>query len=255
MKSTNELSERWSIIDGFESYEVSDIGRVRSNINPKKPKILKQYTDEYGYNNVMLTNKKGSGKFVNKSVHRLVAAAFIPNPENKPCVDHINTIRDDNRVENLRWCTSKENASNPITKERVKERAESQSQMVLVYDMDFNLLSAFTSTAETARQLGLSQGNIVNCCLGSLSSYHNMYFSYIPLTKEVKKKIDESGEEKRKKRIKSINKAVRGWQERNRDYFNSFMRNYYYQKKYGMSETEYKQQKKNKIDGRKEKVS
>lgn len=58
--------------------------------------------------------KKGQQKTF--KIHRLVAQTFIPNPDNKPCVDHINTIRDDNRVENLRWVTHKENDNNELTR-------------------------------------------------------------------------------------------------------------------------------------------
>ena len=245
MESTQE---QWKVIKGYELYEVSNIGRVKSNNNPKNPKILKQYTDANGYNSVMIVRSKGYGKADRKFIHRLVAEAFIPNPDNKPFVDHINTVRDDNVVDNLRWCTSKENAANPITYNKLKENAKTKSQKVLVYDMDFNLLSAFTSTAETARQLGFSQGNIVNCCLGSLENYHNMYFSYIPLTKEIKEKLDESGKEKKLKRFKSISKAVTKWQKANRERFNARILNHYYMKKYGMSEAEYKQQKKSKLN-------
>lgn len=62
---------------------------------------------------------EGERKYV--QAHRLVAKTFIPNPENKPCIDHINTIRDDNRVQNLRWCTPQENILNPITYKRIND--------------------------------------------------------------------------------------------------------------------------------------
>ena len=59
----------------------------------------------------------GESKFI--FVHRLVAENFIPNPDGKPCIDHINTIKTDNRVQNLRWCTQQENILNPLTYERI----------------------------------------------------------------------------------------------------------------------------------------
>jgi hypothetical protein len=61
------------------------------------------------------------GKSKNRKVHRLVAEAFIPNTENGTSIDHINTLKDDNRVENLRWCTPKENSNNPLTRKRMSE--------------------------------------------------------------------------------------------------------------------------------------
>ena len=101
--------EVWKPIKDYEGlYEISNLGRVKS-LNYKrtgKEKILKNTVCNDGYLKVGLT-KNGKDKVFR--IHRLVAEAFIPNPENKPFIDHINTIRDDNRIENLRWCTQKEN--------------------------------------------------------------------------------------------------------------------------------------------------
>ena len=68
------------------------------------------------------------GKFY---IHRAVAELFIPNPENKPCIDHINTVKTDNRAENLRWVTAKENSNNPLTRKRVSEALKGRSRKPL----------------------------------------------------------------------------------------------------------------------------
>jgi hypothetical protein len=94
--------EEYRVIDGYENYEVSDLGNVR---NKKNGRILKGGYDDGGYRFVSLNKKQ-------LKVHRLVALAFIDNPENKPIVDHINNDRSDNRLVNLRWATNPENGAN-----------------------------------------------------------------------------------------------------------------------------------------------
>lgn len=96
--------EIWKWIPGYEGeYAVSSIGRIRSEVSDR---LLHPCPNYAGYLVVELSkNKKG----IQYRVNRLVAQAFIPNPENKPEVNHKNEKRDDNRVENLEWCTSKYN--------------------------------------------------------------------------------------------------------------------------------------------------
>lgn len=101
------MEEVWKELKGYDGYFVSNLGRIKS---PRK--ILKPYPVTGGYLAVCI---KKDGKWVHKKLTRLIAETFIPNPQNKPCIDHINTIRVDNRIENLRWVTHKENAHNEIT--------------------------------------------------------------------------------------------------------------------------------------------
>lgn len=124
------IEEIWKPIKGFEGYyDVSNLGRVRSyrknQFMSKEPRIM-TLTDSFGYDYAHLKVKN-----INKRVrvHRLVAEAFIPNPDNKPVIDHIDCNTKNNVVTNLRWCTQKENCNNPnhlkhwykdpVTKKRV----------------------------------------------------------------------------------------------------------------------------------------
>lgn len=111
-------NEEWRDVIGYEGkYQVSNLGNVRSlsYMRTGRIKNLALHINKHGYVYVALLK---DGKHKTCLVHRLVALAFIPNPDGKPCIDHINTIRNDNRVENLRWCTISENMRNPISYER-----------------------------------------------------------------------------------------------------------------------------------------
>ena len=92
-------------IDGYPDYNIYPHGDILSFHN-NKTTLIKPCKNKYGY---MVVGLSKNGKSKNFYVHRLLATAFIPNPENKRCVDHINGIKDDNRLENLRWVTPSEN--------------------------------------------------------------------------------------------------------------------------------------------------
>jgi predicted house-cleaning noncanonical NTP pyrophosphatase (MazG superfamily) len=114
--------EVWKDINGYEGlYEISDLGNVKSH-SFKNPKNLSQHLNAKGYLNVKLYKENKKQGF---QVHRLVAIAFIPNPENKPEVNHKKGIKKDNRATELEWNTSSENkihsveVLNNISKRRV----------------------------------------------------------------------------------------------------------------------------------------
>ena len=92
---------RVNIING---YDISTLGRIRNN---QTGKIVKTEKEEKGYERLSI---KINGVKKHFAIHRLVALAFIPNPENKPQVDHIDNNKSNNKVSNLRWATNKENA-------------------------------------------------------------------------------------------------------------------------------------------------
>ena len=131
----SKTNEEWREVVGYEEeYEVSNCGRVR---RIKTSKILDKHFDKNGYE---LVNFKINGKHGLGKVHRLVAEAFIPNPQKKPCVDHINGIRNDNRAENLRWCTQKENLNFHLAKENL-----SSSSKIKTLKRNRDSLGRFTS--------------------------------------------------------------------------------------------------------------
>ena len=121
--------EIWKDIKGYEGlYEVSNMARIRTvpHFMTAKDgrkmlipaKIRKQSVDWHGYLYVKV--RKGN-KQTSLRVHRVIMEAFVENPENKPFIDHINTIKTDNRIENLRWVTAHENTQNTITLQRIKD--------------------------------------------------------------------------------------------------------------------------------------
>lgn len=100
-----------------EHYRISDSGELYS---VRADKILRYSVDPYGYRYYVLC-VEGNRRTI--KAHRLVAMAFIPNPDSKPAIDHINGVKTDNRVSNLRWCSNKENSNNPLTLAKLRQTA------------------------------------------------------------------------------------------------------------------------------------
>lgn len=129
--------EIWKPVIGFEGYyEVSNLGNVRSveryvkqadHLRFVRQRIKKQVINRYGYPVVTLCRERKSQQY---RVHRLVAEAFIPNPENKPFVDHINTNKLDFSIDNLRWVDAKENANNENTKRNCREKTYTKERSI-----------------------------------------------------------------------------------------------------------------------------
>lgn len=161
------MNEIWKPIEGFEGYyEVSNLGRVRSldriilrhyksrdKFVKWKGRIMALHLRRDGYPFVDLYKSHKRHEFV---VHRLVAMAFVPNPNNRPEVDHINTIRTDARACNLRWVNRSENNLNPVTNQRMSEARKGKGcKPVCQYDKIGNLIAKYSSISEAAKAIGV----------------------------------------------------------------------------------------------------
>ena len=179
--------EEWKPVPGYEGlyksdywghvWSVSHIVEVRNQTdgtwrrNTKSKQLKPQL--KHGYYQVRLF-KDGIGKWV--AVHRIVASAWIPNPDNKPQVDHIDGNRLNNAVSNLRWTTVPENANNPITIER--KRYSTRCKQVNQYTLDGILVNTYKSANEVTRQTGYLQGNISACCRGEHRHAYGFIWRY-----------------------------------------------------------------------------
>ncbi len=138
--------EIWKDIEGFDSeYQIGDNGCIKSFKN-NNPIIRKQKVNKKGYLNICLHNN-GVRKYYRP--HRLVALAFIPNPQNKPHINHKNGIKTDNRVENLEWCTPKENIHHAyktglIVGKKGEEHSQSKLtnlEVLAIRNIDYSLIT------------------------------------------------------------------------------------------------------------------
>lgn len=187
--------EEWRDIKDYDGlYQISNLGRVK-NLEKKclskngeysrthKEKILKGSKDKDGYLHICLTKNK---KEHSRRIHRLVAQAFLPNPNNLPCVNHKNEIKTDNRVENLEWCTVAYNnrygtkiersietktkngylGKGGILSQKMQEyhKLHPKLKAVIQFDKDMNFVKKWNSIKDA--QTILKCSHISECCRG-----------------------------------------------------------------------------------------
>ena len=148
------MQEVWKPVKGYEGlYEVSNLGRVKSfprkgNFH-KYPVLLTIHTYKTGYKYVVLSKNGVSTK---KKIYRLVAEAFIPNPDNLPQVNHKDENKSNNKVENLEWCTQTYN------------NQYSKAKKVIQYNRNGEIIKVWSSTREIERVLGIDHTTISYKC-------------------------------------------------------------------------------------------
>lgn len=170
------MEEIWKDIEGYEGlYQVSNMGRVRSltrNI------ILKNQIARSGYKRIQLyKNNKGYKHF---QIHRLVANAFIPNPDNLPQVNHKDENKANNRVDNLEWCDSKYNINYGTGKKRrgLSNTNGKCSKPVLQYTLEGIFIKEWKSTMDVERNLGFAHTHISECCRGEQAYGYGYLWKY-----------------------------------------------------------------------------
>lgn len=189
------MKEIWKNIYGYEGkYQVSNLGRIKSlsrkrwngfTYANKKEQILKPRLNQHGYLHVCLYDGNRNSKDV--EIQRLVAQAFISNPNNLPCVNHKDENPQNNKVLNLEWCDyhynnnyGNHNLKLSLTRQKKKYKSiaikngRKASKAVAQFDLNGKQLHIFFSQSEAARETNSMQDGISRCCNGKCKS-HNGY--------------------------------------------------------------------------------
>lgn len=174
------MKEIWKDIEGFNGYyQISNYGRVK---NAKRNTIRKAYDNNAGKGYYYVDLYKKNIRVKRDSIHRLVAKAFIPNPKNKPMINHKDGNTKNNHVSNLEWVTALENvthASNILGvmvgyKKHIEKQKRKVKQM-----KNGKEIKIYESIAEASRQTGISTSQIIFTCQGKYKQTHGYQWQYV----------------------------------------------------------------------------
>lgn len=164
------VDEVWKPVNilGFEKdYEVSNLGRIRSSKGAHKRILKPKHNHHTGYLYVNLWN---SGRSITRSIHRLVALSFLPNPEFLPEVDHIDEDKTNNSVSNLRWVSTFDNCEHSKHK---------RYKPIELRTPEGELLATFVSGAALAKTFGMDKSDISKIAQGKRPSIHGFALNFV----------------------------------------------------------------------------
>lgn len=151
------MREEWRSVIGYEGlYEVSNLGRIR------RVKIMEPSKKKHGYMQISLVDRNGVRKSLR--LHRIVAEAFIPNPENKPQVNHKDENPINNRAKNLEWATAEENTNYGSRNARASAKNGSKTPVLKIDPKTMKILSEYPGQSSAARDTGICV-SCINACL------------------------------------------------------------------------------------------
>lgn len=171
LSSQDLQGETWKVVQGFELYSISNLGRLKIKQRSGTYKICPQQITDRGYYYYKL---KGQCKKYKMRIHRLVAMAFLPNINNYEQVNHINGNKSDNRVENLEWCSNSMNIEHRIQVLGFK----SGKKAVQKLSLNGEVIKEYISLQEAAKDNNCSKANISSVCNGRMKTSAGFKWKY-----------------------------------------------------------------------------